>query len=332
MTSPVFGSYVYSSNAPDGVVCGRIGQFAMVSLASDEYTVQWCAIGDITDWPTPLTDDARSKQAGSETLSSEYGKITGISGTEFMGYVFQQSAVTKFTYVGGDVVFRIDVIDATTGCVDYNRFSRVGNAVYFESEFGYQMIVDNQIAPIGLGGVDDSYTPTTSLAADQKNVVANPAIDTIFFEDRGIAYNYVTQQWTATPALDGKVYFPLSSQTGVIGQITFSSLNVDVQDSSGGVDQTAKIVTTESDLNPGGRSIVSGVRPIMDGGTWTVRVGCRDNLTDSVGWSASTSLTSRTGKADLRKEGRYLRAEFTCADGFNTAIGAEFDFAPAGFV
>jgi hypothetical protein len=332
MTSPVFGSYVYTSNAPDGVVCGRIGQFAMVSQLADEYTVQWSAIGDITDWPTPLTDDARSKQAGSETLSSEFGKITGISGTEFFGYVFQQSAVTKFTYVGGDVVFRIDVIDATVGCVDYNRFARVGNAVYFESEFGYYKIIDNQIIPIGLGKVDDTYKPVNELTDDQKNVADNVGMSTIFFEGHNLAYNYETDQWTSVAALDGKVYFPLINSAGVIGQITFSGQSVDIQDSLGGADQAAKFITTEANMVTGGRAIAQATRVLSDGGTWTVRVGSRDNISDSISWSASSSVNSRSGMHDFRKEGRFHRAEYSCSDGFTTVIGADIDFTPAGYV
>ena len=332
MTGPVFGSFVYSKNAPDGVVCGRIGNFILVSLASDEYTVQWNSINSLTDWPTPNTDDARAKQAGAESLVAEYGKVTAISGGEFFGYVFQQKAVTKFTYVGGDVVFRIETIDSTRGCIDYNRISKVRDSVFFESDYGYCVLTAGQITDIGLGKVNDSYTPTTVLAAEQKNVVANAAIDTVFFQDQNIAYNYNTGQWTRNSALSGKVYFPQEGESTVVGQITYSGTSVDVQTSEGGAATTALITTSEADLNPGGRALVNNVKPLVDGGTWTVRVGTRADLSSSVSWSASTSTNSRTGQANLRKEGRYMRAEFTCSDDFNTALGTEVNFVPAGSV
>ena len=332
MAGPVFGSFVYSSNAPDGVVCGRIGNFILLSLASDEYTVQWNSINSLTDWPTPNTDDARAKQAGAESLVAEYGKVTAISGGEFFGYVFQQKAITKFTYVGGDVVFRIETIDSTRGCLDYNRFAKVRDSHFFESENGYHVLTAGQVQDIGFGKVDDSYTPSSVLADDQKNVIANPHLDTVFFESRNIAYNYNTGQFTRNSALNGRVYFPVDSTADVLGQITFSSNDVDVQTSDGGAPTSATITTSEMDPNQGGRALVNNVKPLVDGGTWSVRVGGRSDLSSSVSWSASTTLNSRTGRANLRKEGRYLRVEFTCSDGFNTALGAEIDFEPRGTV
>lgn len=330
MTGPVFGSFVYSSNAPEGVVCGRIGNFILVSLASDEYTVQWNSINSLTDWPTPNTDDARAKQAGAESLVAEYGKVTGISGGEFFGYVFQQKAITKFTYVGGDVVFRVETIDSTRGCIDYNRFAKVRDSVFFESETGRHVLTAGQVQDIGLAKTDDSYKPVATLSADQKNVVANPAIDTVFFEGQNIAYNYNTGEWTRNSALSGKVYYPVDTEAKVVGQITFSGNDVDIQDSEGGAPTTAKITTSEFDPNPGSRALITDVKPLVDGGTWTVRVGARSDLSEAVSWSASASINARTGWANMRKEGRYLRAEFTCADGFNTAMGAEVMFAGSG--
>lgn len=332
MTGPVYGSFVYTSNAPDGVVCGRIGNFILLSQLSDEYTVQWNSINALTDWPTPNTDDARAKQAGQESLVAEYGKVTAISGGEFFGYVFQQKAITKFTYVGGDVVFRIETIDSTRGCIDYNRIAKVRDSVFFESEGGYHVITAGQVQDIGYGKVDDSYTPAAVLADDQENVIANPSIDTVFFQNNNLAYNYNTGQWTRTPALSGKVYFPVDLKADVVGQITFSSNDVDIQTSDGGAPTTAKITTSETDPNPGGRALVTNVKPLVDGGTWTVRVGCRDDLSGAVSWSSSTSLNSRSNSANLRKEGRYLRAEFTCTDAFNTALGAEIDVVPRGTI
>jgi len=332
MTKPTIGSVVFSSNAPDGVVTFTIGQFMFVSLLSDEYTVQWCAINNILDWPVPASDDARSKQAGKETLSGEYGKITGGTGNDFFGFVFQQKAITKFTYVGGDIVFQVQPFEFVRGCVDYNRLFKVDDVIFYESEFGYHALENGQISDIGLGIVDDSYRPSTSIATGQQNVVANPGNDHVFFESKNIAYNYKTAQWVRQSALAGRVYYPIDSYDGVVGQIVYSGASVEMQTSDGGVSSTAKLATGEFDLNQFGRAVVTGVRPLAIGGTQTVRVGSKNVLNDSIAWSASASPNSRTNMAHFRHEGRYGRLEITVADGFTTIIGADIDAVAQGKV
>jgi hypothetical protein len=303
-----------------------------VSLLSDEYTVQWSALDDITDWPTPATDDARSKQAGKETLSGEFGKITGGTGNDFFGYVFQQKAITKFTYVGGDIVFQIQPFEFVRGCVDYNRLWKIDDLIFYESEYGYHTLENGQITDIGLGVVDDSYRPTTSVTTGQQNVIGNPGNDTVFWESRNIAYNYKTGQWTRQSDLAGRAYYPIDSYDGVVGQIVYSGTNVDLQTSDGGVSSTAKLVTGEFDLNQFGRSVVNGVRPLAIGGTQTVRVGAKSVLNGAITWSASATPNSRTNMANFRHEGRYGRVEITVSGGFTTIIGADIDAMPQGRV
>lgn len=324
------GGFLFSSNAPNGVVSGNISKFILISVAGDELIVRWCAIGDPTSWPTPATDAARAVQAGQERLNGEYGKITGISGNDFYGYVFQQRAITKFTYVGGDIVFQIDPFEKARGCIDYNRFTRIDDTLFFESEFGYHSLVNDVITDIGEGFVNDTYPPIVS--ESQSNVVANIGIHTIFFEGRDLTFNYNTQQWTRLPALSADNYYQIDSADGVIGQMVFSGTAVDLQTSTGGIAQSSTITTGDSDLNEGGITHIDGVRPLVDGGTWTVRVGSRNSLSTTISWSTSTSITDRTGYADFRETGRYQRFELTNTDGFNTLIGADINAEPAGDV
>ena len=142
----------------DARVCGRINAFVMVgSLSSNPYAVRWCAIGDATDWPTPATDDARAKQAGQEVLSADFGYVTGIAGNDFYGYIFQERAITKATYVGGDVVFAFDTFEEDRGCMRWGRKVQVDDKVFFQSDRGYHVLQNDQIKDIGYGKVDDTY-------------------------------------------------------------------------------------------------------------------------------------------------------------------------------
>ena len=85
--------------------------------------------------------------------------LTGIAGNDFYAYIFQERAVTKATYVGGDVVFSFDTFEEGRGCWKLRRFDRADDKVFFESESGYHMLENDLITDIGFGIVDLSYPP-----------------------------------------------------------------------------------------------------------------------------------------------------------------------------
>lgn len=171
--------------------------------------------------------------------------------------------------------------------------------------------------------------PTTQI----KYVVSNQGQGLVFFDGSDLAYNFKTNQWTSVPAYNGLRMFTINDSSSIIGLVRFSSGSVDLQSqSSSGVAQTATITTGAVDANQGGRTVVTGVRPLANGGTHTVRVGVQDNVGDAVTWSTSTSPNSRTGMANFRAEGRYVRIENTITGGFTTAMGADIEFSPRGKV
>lgn len=167
----------------------------------------------------------------------------------------------------------------------------------------------------------------------QQNIAVNRARNLIFFEGTELCYNYKTGQWTDCPAYLDIAFYSINSKNHDIGTVIFSSGSVALQPQSVSYPAPAAVITTgASDLNPGGRSFVSGVRPRVNGGTYAVRVGVQDNIDDTVTWSTSTSVNTRSGMANFRSEGRYVRSELTITGGFDTAIGIDFDFTEQGRV
>lgn len=173
----------------------------------------------------------------------------------------------------------------------------------------------------------------------QPNMVANPARHLIFIEDVELCYNYKTQQWSRIPAYDSLGMFSVNDSNVTIGLIRYSSgaVTLQTQRTDLGEIQTATITTGETDLLEGGRALIDGIRPLVNGGTVTSRVGVRDSISDSVTWCTGTSVNSRTGMIHFRNassppEGRYQRAEFTITGNFTTAMGADIDAKPAGQV
>jgi len=101
---------------PQGACIARVRDHIVIgNTATDPYSVQWCAIGDPADWPTPNTSEAQSKEAGSQRLPSELGTVTKIVGGEKFGLVFQQRGITRMTYVGGNVMYEFDSYEKRIG-------------------------------------------------------------------------------------------------------------------------------------------------------------------------------------------------------------------------
>lgn len=167
----------------------------------------------------------------------------------------------------------------------------------------------------------------------QTNIVANPSRGIVFFEGEELCYNYKTGQWSRVPAYDTYGMFSIDNAAQDIGLVVYSSGSVDLQaQTNSDVAQDATISTGAVDLNPEGRCIVTGVRPLINGGTPTAQVGSQDSLTETTDWTTATAVNSRTGMANFLKEGRYARISVTVSGGFNHIVGADVEFAPAGRV
>lgn len=163
MTKPTYdipsGSAFTSVSVPS-VGCSTVRDFVMVMPTADRYSVRWSAIGDATSFPSPGSDAARAVQAGSQTFPSHFGYVTAIAGNDFYAYIFQERAISKATYVGGDVVFSFDTFEEGRGCHKLNRFAKTDDKVFFESEFGYHMVEFDKVVDIGRGRIDKTEAPS----------------------------------------------------------------------------------------------------------------------------------------------------------------------------
>lgn len=148
----------YTVIGPEGLVCATARDFVVIGgLLGDRNSIQWCAIGDPTDWPIPATDDARAKQAGKQTFPTNFGWVTGIAGNDFYMYVFQVKAITKGTYVGGDTVWSFDIFEEDRGCIKQGMLETIDDMVVFESQRGRHILQNDQIVDIGYGLTDDTF-------------------------------------------------------------------------------------------------------------------------------------------------------------------------------
>jgi len=89
--------------------------------------------------------------------------------------------------------------------------------------------------------------------------------------------------------------------------------------------------TSELQPFPGRRALITGTRPLVNGGIPSVALGTRSRLVDPVSFNAATAMNS-LGTCPQRASGRYVRAEITLPAGaaWTHMQGLELEATPAG--
>jgi len=141
------------ASAPIGNVLGVINQFLFVgdltTPTAYPYRVQWSAIGDPTQWPTPLTDAAIAAQSSYEDLDQEFGQVLFIGGGPQMGVFLQRNGITRATYQGGDTVFAFLPIERKRGVIARGAAVQVGSITHYIADDGFWATDGSQSVPTG---------------------------------------------------------------------------------------------------------------------------------------------------------------------------------------
>lgn len=362
-----FQDLATTGTAPNARVVGIIGRFAFLGDIDDgtqyPYAVQWSAIDDVTNWPTPASISARTVQSGREYLDASYGAVTAIAGGKFYGLVFQKRAITRFTYIGGDVVFQVDTFERERGCWSADSMVQIGNVCRFLAADGWYATDGQTVIPIGDGKIDRTFF----LAFNQENIrllthtiewqskcifwsypTASAAANTC---DRVLIYNFARDRWswaenttqilirsftqsTSLEELDA-IYGDLDSIPVSLDSVLFQGgIPTAVGFAGGklgnfsGSKLTARFETGELDGNAFGRVFIRGLRPLVTGSPTSIQcsLSVRDTQ-DGAGPSFSTAVsrTTRTGVCDFRTQGRFISTRMDVAGGFDRAIAIEFD-------
>jgi hypothetical protein len=153
-------------------------------------TLQWSSIGDPTDWPTPGSATALARQAGSFTPSRAFGVITRITGGEKFGLLFQERAITRMTYVGGDIQFAFDVFARGVGTGYAHSTIVIGGYTYFKNSTGIWRTDGYSVESLSIGKIDDAFI---------NRILSHPKEPTASFLN-GVAYD----------ARDQTIYWPFT--------------------------------------------------------------------------------------------------------------------------
>lgn len=359
-----------SADAPKARQIGVIGRFVVVGDTSDTANgavpsrVEWAAIDNPLNWPDPGTSTARAVQSGEQFLNSGYGAVTGIANGQFYGLVFQQRAVNRFTYVGGDSVWQVQEIDSTRGCWAPQSLIQVGGLSYFLASDGFYVTNGQTVTPIGNSKVDkwfysyfdQGYRERVTAAFDYTNKcifwVFPSTTASSGSPDRVIVYNINEGRWSWGEQAIQLLFqsyttgYTLDQLDSLYTSIDDMSVTLDSSSWQGGAPAihgftgnqfatfagsplTATLDTSESDVNPFGRIFIRGVRPLVTGNPTglTVAISSRENQdNESMSFGTAVSRTSRTGVCDFREQARFIAFRTSIAGGFDRAIGIALDF------
>lgn len=363
-----FAALALTGSAPKARQVGVIGRFVMLGDTDEivngtvPYRVQWPAIDDPTDWPTPNTLSARTVQAGEQILNSSYGAVTAIANGQFYGLVFQQRGINRFTYVGGDVVFQVQTIDENRGCWAPQSMIQIGGRSYFLAADGFYMTDGQAVLPIGNGKIDktfyadfdQTYRERMTVGVDYINkciLWAYPSASaTAGVPDKLIAYNFIENRWTHAEDVLQMIFssltqgYTLEQLDSLFTSIDDMTISLDSSLWSGGIPtvmgfsgntlgtfsgaaKDARFETGESDM-PFGKNYVGGVKPLVTGepASVTVSVSTRSRQDNEArAFGAPVSRSSRTGVCDFRTQGNYVSARMDVTGGFDRAMGLQYD-------
>lgn len=321
------------------------------STASNE--VRWSGINN----PTGTWGSVAVTQADFQTIP-DGGEIRGLTGGEF-GLVLLERSIVRMSYVGSPLIFQFDNISRNLGCYESNSVAQWQGITYWLADDGFYACNGQQVEPIGAEKVNRFFWESVkeelinqmSVAVDSFRsliVWGYPSQDNTY---RLLVYHTVTKRWSfaetaityvgdlMTPAftledLDNfsasidALDVSLDSRQWLGGKLLFGGVSGTKIITFTGANKTARITTAdlETDSN---MSMVVLAKPIIDGGSASVAIASRMNLseTPTFGDAVAASSENRVG---LRSLGRYHRLRVIPSGEWTTAIGTEIEINPAG--
>jgi hypothetical protein len=330
--------------APIGKVTGVINQSLFIGdIAGTPYRVQWSAIGDSTQWPTPLTDAAIAAQSGFQDLTQDWGNVMFIGSGPQFGVIFQRNGITRATYVGGDVVFSFVPFERRRGLIARGAAVQHSEMTFFISDDGFHITDGSQVDNIGRSddgslGVDQFFWSNVNKAAvsnissgydaDKKSIFW--AIPTGFntLPDTLLTFNPSSKRWTKSAIASEFVFTDNDGSRHQLGVMDRSHR----YNSLTGPPQSGFLETYDINFNDQRVRFVTGVKPHIDfalltdssgnpitntggsplvGDRPTCRAGAHNSESDAVVYTADAEPDAFSKIAPALATGSLFRARVT---------------------
>lgn len=355
------GSFANIAAAPMARYVATIRDFVFAgSISGAEGRVQWSAIGDATAW-TAGTNESDFQDARSG------GPVKGILSGE-VGYLFQQQAVFRMTYVpGSTAIFQFDELEGVRGLVGPHSLVRIGRSAFYLSQDGlYEFDVGSgSSTPIGVNKWAQ-YLSRDMRAGSEASVLAaaDPLSKRVLFcyissdnpvgttPNRALIYDRALEDATVVDIsaealvrwLTQGVTIDTMNSYGTLDTLPFSLDSSFWRGGAGllgvfGTDhklaamqgQNMAAQWTTADGHANGRRLIKGSRPHIDEVAATVAIAARERDGDAVVFDVAESMED-TGVCPAWASGNYARARINVPLGATWTIfkGLDVNASPAG--
>lgn len=365
-----FADLITSTNKPKARHLDTVWRFLVLGNTNDTTDgvktnrVWWSGIADATTF-----DPSATTQSDFEDLK-EGGAVTRIVGGADYGLVFQERLITRMVYVGSPRIFDFQPVDRRRGTPISGSVVGHGRNVFYVSEEGFFLFDGLESRPIGDGRVDITFwnqfditnkrqvfaaiDPTNKLYAiafpgtgatggrpnklylcywpKNRWAEVDISVDVLL---KGFTQGFTLDSLdTLGTDIDNATIFDESfdSDKWKGGKFRFAAFDTDNKLAFFiGSNLAATIDTTEKQLFSGRRSLVTSLRPLVDGGTITCQIGGRDLLTASNSFDTTASVNT-IGECSVRNSNRYHRVRTSIAAGgtWTHAQGVAVTASPQG--
>lgn len=346
----VINQFVVLANLVDG------------TLGTASNALRWAAIDNPASAGS-WTPSATTQSDAQLLEDGDGGAIQGAVGSSTYAIIVQERAIIRMNYIGSPAVFSFEVVERLRGTPISGSVAGIGQDVFYIAEDGFQHFNGIQSIPIGQdkaskyfwSNLDNNYKDRVCSVIDPFNSLVLWAFPvagaTNGNPNRIIAYNYVSGHFTLIVATLEYLLQALT-QGMTLEDLDSISTNLDILPFSldslaytggkllpgafdenhklgyfNGSSMTAIIETTEFEGAKNRMTEINQITPMIEGDSnsaVTVRMGSRNNRTDSIAYSSSLSDDS-FGRVMTRANARYHQVEATIASGFTKATGIEID-------
>jgi len=119
--------------------------------------ISWCGINNPLSWPERGTDGAVAVQSDRQILEGAGGWVQAVVPGSEVGAIFQEHAVWRMDYVGGDVVFALRRVEPNRGLLIPGLAVPVSRWVFYLSEDGFYLFDYTSSKPIGKDRINETF-------------------------------------------------------------------------------------------------------------------------------------------------------------------------------
>ncbi len=342
-----------AADAPKAKFVTVVRDFVVSGYQSaNKNRIQWSGINNEKTWTTSATTQADFQDV------PDGGFVQGVTGGEF-GLVLLERSIVRMSYVGTPLIFQFDNIARNRGCFEPNSVIQWQGITYFLGDDGFYACDGQNLKNIGAEKVNryffnslkESDLGNMSAAIDPINNLVVWGYPTVDLDYRVLVYHVPTGKWSysdstatrvapvSTPSitLEGLDAFSasldalgisLDSRNWLGGKLLLLGIDGNKLITFTGASKTATIETADisADAN---QSMVTMLKPIVDGGTGSASIASRLQLNQTVSFPSVTAANSEN-RIGARSYGRYHRVKLEPSGNWTTAIGMDVEIQQAG--